>query len=491
MRDLIDRFEQQFVIDKNPELTELILSRILGISSEFVAISTFEDGKLIYINDAFLQTTGWAKEEIIGHTVHEMKIYVDPAKRIEVKTTLTQDEILEKEMNFRGKNGEIVSYLLRIQMIPLFGEPCILTVGWDITRRRQLEEELHTVLKNDLRQTVQALDNLVFRLTLGKDGRLTYELSEGKIAQNMGLTTDVVYGKTLADLFPPDILELVQPHMDQALAGEPVSFEIEVGERVMIESLSPYFEQGKITGVVGSAIDITERKKLEKLLQVSELSSVVGQLAAGAAHEIRNPLTSIKGFVQLIGEILDKNHISKGRNYIELILSELSRINHLVSEMLWLRKPKESVYETVTISRVLQEVLPLVYVEANLKSIQVSLELPSGGPKIKGNQELLKQVILNLCKNGIEAMHDGGSLRITETYNENEVTIAIRDTGPGIPADLADKLFTPFFTTKPKGNGLGMFISKQIVQEMDGEIGVSSDADGTVVTLHFPVAPEP
>jgi PAS domain S-box-containing protein len=488
MTNLIDRFENEFYTMKNPELIELILSRILNLSSEFVSISTISEGRLIFMNDAFLKTAGWKKEDMIGHTVHELNLYVDPENRNEWQNLLTEDEIVEKEVNFRIANGQIVSYLLKIQMIHLFGVECILTVGWDITRRRELEKELHADLRNDLRQTVQALDNLVFKLAIGYDGRLTYELSEGKIARNMGLTTDVVFGKTVADLFPPPILEIVEPHLNKALAGEATSFEIEVADRVMIKSFSPYYDQGKITGIVGSAIDITERKKLEKLLQISELNSVVGQLAAGAAHEIRNPLTSIQGFVQLIGEILEKNQIEKGRDYVELILSELSRINHMVSEMLWLHKPKESVYERVNVATVLQEVLPLVMFEANLKSVQVSLQLSSNPPQIKANLDLLKQVILNLCKNGIEAMDDGGSLHISESYNENDMSILIKDTGPGIPNHLEDKIFTPFFTTKPKGNGLGLFISKQIIHDMDGEVAISSDSTGTLVTVIFPIS---
>jgi PAS domain S-box-containing protein len=487
MDQLISRFEEEFYVNKNPELLDLILGRILNLNSEFVAITTFAEGRLIFLNDAFLKVVGWKKEDIIGNTVHELNLYVDPEKRDEVKAKLTDKDVLEKEVNFRGDNGEIVSYLLRVQSLNLFGADCIISVGWDITKRRQLEEELHAALKNDLRQTIKAVDNMICKLMLGQDGKLTFALSEGKIAKSLGFTTEVSFGKTIDELFPPDLLALFQHHSNIALAGETTSFEIEVGDRVLIKSLAPYYENGKISGVVGSAIDITERKKLEKLLQVSELNAVLGQLAAGAAHEIRNPLTAIKGFVQLIGEILEKNNIDKGRDYVHMILSELSRINHLVSEMLWLRKPKESVYETVNVSRLLQEVLPLVYVEANLKSIQVSLQVNSNSPSIEANLDLLKQVILNLCKNGIEAMDDGGSLHISESYSEHDMAILIRDTGPGIPDDLEDKIFTPFFTTKPKGNGLGLFISRQIIKDMDGDINISSDSSGTLVTVRFPL----
>ncbi|WP_052476247.1 PAS domain-containing sensor histidine kinase [Cohnella kolymensis] len=487
MDELIGRFEREFYENKNPEILDLILSRILNLNSEFVSITTFKEGKLIFLNDAFLKVVGWKKEDIIGRTVHQLNLYVDPEKRDEVKAKLTDDDVLEKEVNFRGDNGEIVSYLLKVQTINLFGRECIITVGWDITRRRQLEEQLHAALKNDLRQTIKAVDNMVCKLTIGQDGRLTFALSEGKIAQSLGFTTEVSFGKTINELFPPELLELFEPHINIALAGETTSFEVEVGDRVLIKSLAPYYENDIITGVVGSAIDITERKKLEKLLQVSELNAVLGQLAAGAAHEIRNPLTAIRGFVQLIGEILKKNNIDKGRDYVEMILSELARINHLVSEMLWLRKPKESVYETVNVSKLLQEVLPLVYVEANMKSIQVSLQVNSNSPSIEANLDLLKQVILNICKNGIEAMDNGGSLHISESYSEHDMSILIKDTGPGIPDNLEDKIFTPFFTTKPTGNGLGLFISRQIVKDMDGDIHISSDSSGTLVTLRFPL----
>jgi signal transduction histidine kinase len=276
--------------------------------------------------------------------------------------------------------------------------------------------------------------------------------------------------------------------MEKAMQGESVRFEYAWDEEhELMFSLAPFYEHGQITGIVGTVIDITERKKLEKLLQVSELNSALGQLAAGVAHEIRNPLTAIKGFVQLIGETLEKHGIDKEAQYVDLILMELSRINHLVTEMLWLRKPKETKYEEVAVWTLWQEILPLVLVDANLKSIQVSLQVNSKSPRILADLGLLKQVILNVCKNAIEAMDEGGNLDIRDSYTSDHLTIMIKDSGPGIPQEILGKLFTPFFTTKPKGTGLGLFICKQIIHEMNGTIDISSDSTGTTVIIQFPL----
>ena len=490
MLDIIDRFEWEFYRKKNPELILEFLNRILSMGSNWVLVTTYSDSRVVFASDSLLKLLQMRKEQLVGRAITDLNLFVNPQQYLEMKKTLNRDGRAENmEFTLRIRQGEQHGiYLVNARTVNLLGVYCILMAGWDITERIKKEEELKSSLKSDLRQTMQAMDNMVFKLVREPDGRLTFAMSEGKIAQLLSITTEDIYGKTPEDIFSAGQIDGIRPYFDKVLQGESMRFEYKWDEdRELMFSLAPFCEQGQITGIVGTVMDITERKKLEKLLQVSELNSALGQLAAGVAHEIRNPLTAIKGFVQLIGEALERHGIEKEAQYVDLILAELSRINHLVSEMLWLRKPRETKYEEVAIWTLWQEILPLVMVDANLKSIQVSLQVNSKSPRILADLGLLKQVILNVCKNAIEAMDEGGSLNIRDTYTSDHLIIMIKDSGPGIPQEILGKLFTPFFTTKPKGTGLGLFICKQIVHDMNGTIDISSDSTGTTVTLQFPL----
>ncbi|TLS54173.1 PAS domain S-box protein [Paenibacillus antri] len=484
---LLRSFELEFRVAKNPALFESLLHRIFTLSSEIISITTFEEGLCLYANDAFFEVVGFRREDIIGRT---FDLWANPSDRKELVLMLKERGTVRNfESDFLDEAGNIHHALLNLQCVEILGVQCILTVARDITKDRvQMKESLHIELLDDLRQALKSLPNLVFRLEKDENGMLVYTLSEGKIAEAMGLTTEAIYGRTVPELFPPEIYAVAEPHIRRALNGEHTEFEIEVGGVVLHKLMSPYYENDRIKGVVGAAIDITEKRKLETLLQRSEMSSVLGQLAAGAAHEIRNPLTAIKGFVQLAGELFDRSGNAKGREYIDMAMAELSRVNGLVTEMLWLRKPKEIRYEPVSVPKLLQEMVPLLHVEANIKSIQVLLHMEDV-PDIMAKSDLLKQVVLNLCKNGIEAMNEGGSLHLSSWSAGGKVFVGIRDTGPGIPAELQGQLFTPFLTTKPTGNGLGLFICKQIVQDMNGDIQIESSPQGTAATLSFPAAP--
>lgn len=480
MSTLRARFEQELLHNKDPLLLELIFKH-LETSEQFLCITTLAEGEIIYVNQTFRDYVGYSEDEVFTRLVTIKPLWDSPEKRGEyVKLLQRYKAVHNMEQRFRDKYGRFLTYVVSSELITLFGEPCIITSGRDISFYADYQDyELNRSME-DLHQTLQALNNLVIKLKLREDGQLEYVLAEGKIAYETGYTTANSYGKTVDELFP-GLMDIEGPYFQRVLAGESVSFEIELGNRILYKTLSPFREQNQIVGIIGSAVDITERKRLERLLQTSNINSALGQMAAGAAHEIRNPLTSIKGFVQLLGELCRKNGLNKGDEYVELILSELSRINQLVTEMLWLRKPKPFSMETFSLHTFLDDVIPLINVEAHLKSIRVVVNISSKDAALEGNSASLKQVMINLCKNGIEAMTEGGVLSITAApmKGTDRVMIEIRDTGPGIPETMKDQLFNPFFTTKATGNGLGLFIANQIITEMGGSLHIDSDSSGT------------
>ncbi|MFD0698792.1 ATP-binding protein [Paenibacillus sp. GCM10027628] len=248
--------------------------------------------------------------------------------------------------------------------------------------------------------------------------------------------------------------------------------------------------QGNMVGAYIIFKDVTNMRSLEEMVQRSDRLAMIGQIAAGTAHEIRNPLTSIKGFLQVLRRTFEDQGMSKEQSYTEVMLTEINRINELVNEFLLLSKPKHVSYERIDLSEVLRGILPIINNEAILYNVHLQYEASYHLPEVIADQELLKQVFLNICKNGIEAMSDGGVLTISEKVDtvERNVCIDIHDTGSGIPMFVIDKIFDPFFTTKDTGTGLGLSVCQRIIHDMGGSIKVASKGYGTTFTIVIPYA---
>lgn len=246
--------------------------------------------------------------------------------------------------------------------------------------------------------------------------------------------------------------------------------------------------KGETVGAYVIFKDVSNLRSLEEQVQRSDRLAMIGQIAAGTAHEIRNPLTSIKGFMQVLKNTFIERGMIKEQDYTDIMLTEINRINELVSEFLLLSKPKNVSYQKVDLKMVMREILPIINNEALLHGVNVYYESAAGIPQVIADGELLKQVFLNICKNGIEAMVDGGSLSITKKLDreERKVNIEIRDTGPGIPNFVIDKIFDPFFTTKENGTGLGLSVCQRIVHDIGGTIRVASKGYGTTFTVAIP-----
>jgi two-component system, sporulation sensor kinase A len=228
--------------------------------------------------------------------------------------------------------------------------------------------------------------------------------------------------------------------------------------------------------------DISERKKNEELLINSEKLYVAGQLAAGIAHEIRNPLTSLKGFLQLIASGRKNNS-----TYYDIMNAELDRIEDIVSELLMLSKPQvyELTYQDMRV--MMRDTVTLLETQAILHNIAIEAEYGTDPLWIYGVENQVKQVFINVIKNAIEAMIDGGAISIKLSRESDGVYVRIRDEGPGIGEDQLAKIGQPFYTTKEKGTGLGLMVSYKIVDNHQGKIVVNSElGKGTLFEIMLP-----
>lgn len=262
-------------------------------------------------------------------------------------------------------------------------------------------------------------------------------------------------------------------------------------DKFLIIGTSCLFDEEKeFNGAVSVIHDITELKKYEEEAKRSERLSALGNLAAGVAHEIRNPLNAISITAQrLKSEFAPQTDKEEYISFIKTILDEIKRLDNIINQFLSLAKTQKLNLAPTDMGKLLNEVVDLVEIEAKEKNIRVTREFASL-PAIKVDLGELKKAILNIMLNGIQATPSGGTLSINAYLNDSQrdVFIKIKDSGIGIPKENLSKIFQPYFSTKEKGTGLGLSIAYRIISDHKGKIEVESElGKGTVFIVSLPI----
>ena len=246
-------------------------------------------------------------------------------------------------------------------------------------------------------------------------------------------------------------------------------------------------EDGAFLGNVFVLRDITEMKRLQADAQRNDRLAALGHLAAGVAHEIRNPLSTIKGVALYIAKRMPLG--GREEEAAQRMIDEVERLDRVVSELLEFARPGS--FETVEadLGEVIGRALRLAEADIKAKNIAVVFEMEPGFPLVRISSERLTQALLNLFLNAVQAMDHGGTLRVsTRALPEGMFSIAVADTGPGIPAEIQASIFTPYFTTKSSGTGLGLAIVYQIAEGHGGRVSVgNAPGHGAEFTLTLPV----
>lgn len=244
-----------------------------------------------------------------------------------------------------------------------------------------------------------------------------------------------------------------------------------------------FTSDGKREGLVIIGRDISSLRLAEEKLRRSEKLSIVGELSASVAHEIRNPLTSLKGFVQLL-----KQNDSKNAHYFDIMQDELERINYIVGELLLLAKPQSIIFQKADIRKILNDVISLLEIQANEHNVIINENYEKNLEEIECEPNQLKQLFINLIKNAIEASVEGGKVSISVKEDDDEnISILIKDTGCGISEERLRRIGEPFYSSKEKGTGLGLTVSFKIVQAHNGKIEFNSKINlGTDVYIQLP-----
>ncbi len=247
--------------------------------------------------------------------------------------------------------------------------------------------------------------------------------------------------------------------------------------------ISPILEKERIVGSVITFKDMSDRIKNEEMLRRSDRLSVLGQMAAGISHELKNPLTVIRGFLQMM-----QSKYVEEKKYFDLMLSEVDRMTQITSELMLLAKPEVVHIQPASIPEIVEDIITFVRPQSNLKGIEITFQSEVNLSLVNCEKNQIKQVILNILKNAIEAQEKGIIQVQVRELNDGEILIRCIDQGSGIEKEKLSSLGEPFYTTKKNGTGLGFMICLKIIENHSGRIEVSSEKNvGTTVDVILPV----
>lgn len=229
---------------------------------------------------------------------------------------------------------------------------------------------------------------------------------------------------------------------------------------------------GEMIGALVIFSDLTARKETQRRMAQAERLATLGELMAGVAHEVRNPLTAIRGYVQILRQqTRDPIH----QEYLSVVLKEIDSINKVIQQLLEFSRPRHSQWQQVSLNALVEETLVLVQTAGVQARVDFISELDNELSPINADRELLKQVLLNILINAVQAISARGKIRIrTWQYSDSQQAISIEDNGSGIDLSLQKKIFDPFFTTKASGTRLGLALSQRIINAHQGDIRVAS-----------------
>lgn len=455
----------------------------------YYKIITDENGKPVYYicleaNDAFERITGLKRENYLGKRATDL--------------WLTNGSNLHKLIDAYGRVAyTIESVQFEYQMDPLnkwynisafsVEKGYFVTLFEDITERKRMEEELRQGVKYNRGLIEASLDPLVI---IGQDGRIT----------DVNFATEKMTGRTRVELIGTDFADyFTEP--DKARSGYEIAFqngfvcdyELEVkgnddSKKSILYNASVYLnDKGETIGVFAAVHDITELKNLQEDLIKSAKFNVIGQLASVVGHELRNPLGVIKNSVYFLNMVLKDVADEKIVKHLKILDKQVNSANTIISDLLDLTKKKVPTLQLTDLNKTVTNALSNLTVPEN-----IVLDIKLGKiPETLLDEGQIQKVIQNLIMNSIQAMAEGGNLAIQTTKHEDTLKITVKDTGVGIPKNDIAKLFTPLFTTKAKGIGLGLVVCKQLVEGHNGTITVESKVgEGSTFIVKLPIQAE-
>lgn len=464
-------------------LSQEKFSKAFHCNPDPVSISTLKEGRFVEVNQAFEQLTGYKRHEVIGKTPAQLGILVVPEDlQLMYKQIREQGKIISLETKFRDKDDDIRTYLLSAEIIDLDSEPLLLNVSKDITERKRVEEALR--LSEECFSKAFNASPIAMTLNTFRDGQVI-DVNDS-FCRILGASRERICGQTTQQLaFWVDPMDLEQVKQFISIKGSVSNMEFRF-RRLNGEIWLGLYSAEKVDiddeiCLLSLFTDLTARRQMEIEMSRLDQLNLVGEMAVSISHEIRNPMTTVRGYMQILRE---KKEYMQEVESIDLMIEELDRANKIITEFLSLAKNKMVELKPLSLNSILTNIFPLLESNAliNGKGISLKTEIL---PDLLLDENEIRQLIYNLINNALESNPAGKNVEIRTYMENNDVVLAVRDQGKGIEQETLQKLGTPFFTTKEHGTGLGLAVCYGIATRHNAKIDVDSNSSGTTFLVRF------
>ena len=473
---------------------EGLFARLLDSVTDMYALVLDQNEHISYANVSFLKHFGLQWEDICGRTCRDLGKPFLGTDALEVGFCATETTPLYPARTLLTREVQDKVYVYETSIFHLEGPGRAAWTLWslrDVTDRFRLESQVRQMDELERNLVQASMDGIVVNDLLGNV--LIFNNGAAKI---LGYTPDEVIGKLKVYKFYPNNIahEIKRLIYDPDHGGMGILENYETQALHKDGSLVPIWlsarllhEDSREVGIVGYFRDLRERQRLEREILRSERLATLGKMVAHISHEIKNPLVTIGGFAAQLGRLPDLP--ANVRRRLNLIYQEVQRLEKFLSDMSTYTKgtpPKKTVGNLLGLIREVAELMDSGFKE---RGVVFHLHNQYQVPTFAYDPGQMRQVLINLFKNALEAMPNGGELNVTADVRSDNLVLTIGDTGCGIPAEQLPNLFTPFFTTKQGGTGLGLTICRGLIAQHQGEISIASEVDrGTTCTISLPLA---
>lgn len=443
--------------------------------------------RLTFANKKAEEVSSCQKQELYGLSNREIiemfSLKSQPINSLSEQITLDKGPIRNKLVNLQNCNGINIDLKTDVYKLDNGGFLCLFTEAKKEQELQNLQLQTQTIL-NSINNSVLVVDknckiimcNKAFSQLVEMEEQSILGLDSTKLNRLLQFNQEGILSRTLRNEKLEKIYEtpLITPKGTR--------------KEILFHSAPVINVEGEIIGAIGIASDVTLMKKEQEKIQQREKLACLGQMAAGIVHEIKNPLTTIKGFNQLIQAKIQDEGV---RKYCSVIEQEVQEVNNLVTDFLAFAKPRSPELKKIPLNKFLQGMELVLKTQCSAKNIKVYFLLNPEEKPVLVDENQIKQVMINMVKNSLEAMEEttNPKLVISTGLNESmgEMFISIVDNGVGMSKEQQAKVGTPFFTTKDKGTGLGLSICYQIIKEHGGRVEIDSTlGKGTSFTLYLP-----
>ena len=434
-------------------------------------------GRIQWINPAMEKSLGYSFEEIENIELFSLihpDDRIDALKAIDNVATNHISPPIEVRLSLKNHSFRYYEWYIYLDS----QNQLYYSVARDISGRKEYEEKLlrlNNIVESSL-DAIYAIDDNGYIMSWNNGAEKIF-----------GYSKEEVIGKPIYMLAFPEQRDEIDNIISIIRKGETYSYESirqkKAGEVVSVNiTLAPIKDSvGRVIATSAVARDITANQKLEKEIAHLDKLNTIAELASVISHEVRNPMTTVKGFLQLL---YDKIEDKTFKEYFEIMIEEMERVNCILQEFNNIGKHKECKKTRSNLNHIIKSLTPLLEADAVHQGMMIKFNLENI-PDLIINANEIRQIILNLTRNALESMDQNGLIIVRTCFDGHRVTLSVKDQGKGIEPENLPKLGTPFFSTKEEGTGLGLYVSYQIAQRNSAKISVDTSPQGTTLSVVF------